>query len=281
MLRVAVPNILNAYDVLFVDLWGVTHNGKVPFPGTLAVFQSFKEQGKHVYLLSNAPRMPQPAKARLQELGVDRGLYKDLLTSGYECHKHLKNRPDDFYKNLGKKVFHLGPERDKNLFTDLDYEEVTAVSEADFVLITGTEKWDCQLSDYAAILEEALACHLPTVCANPDLQVFHGSDLVICSGAIAKEYERMGGYVRYHGKPDPSVYEVLHKMVCEQTGQDIPKEKILMIGDSLRTDILGANRYGIDSLLVLTGIHGGMNPDQLRLLCEEYGAFPTHIADAL
>ncbi len=276
-----ISSFLDNYDVLFVDLWGVTHNGKTPFPGSMEVFKYFKDNGKHVYLLSNAPRMPDAAIKKLTEMGVPRHFYDDLMTSGFECHNHLKDRPDDFYNGLGKNLFHLGPERDKNLFTSLDYTEVSTISDADFILITGTEKWDCTLADYEEILKSALEKSLPAICANPDLQVFYGNDLVLCSGSIAKEYERMGGTVRYHGKPDTCVYETLYHMACTQTGQKIAKEKILMVGDSLRTDIKGANNFGIHSLLVLTGLHGQESPESLKNLSEKYQAFPTHVKNML
>jgi HAD superfamily hydrolase (TIGR01459 family) len=290
MFQNGLSTLLDQYDVFFFDLWGVTHNGKVPFPGALDSFKNLKKEGKAVFLLSNAPRMPEPAIAKLTEMGIDRDYYHDLYTSGYECHLHLKNRPNNFYQNLGHKLYHVGPERDRNLFTPLrEYTPVSKIEEADFLLVTGTDVWDRTLESYQDELNQALKHNLPLVCANPDKRVMHGEDTVICSGAIASKYKDMGGTVCLHGKPDPIVYQVLHSITNETLDKNIDKSRILMIGDSLATDIAGANAYGIDSLMVLSGIHGShllphlsekeLFQEKLETLSQEHNSHPTYVME--
>ncbi len=290
MLTNGLSSIADQYTVFFFDLWGVTHNGKTPFPDTLDSFKNLKNKDKAVFLLSNAPRMPEPAITRLTEMGIDREYYHDLYTSGYECHLHLKDRPDSFYQNLGSKLYHIGPERDCNLFKPLqNYTTVENIDEADFLLVTGTDAWDRTLESYQEELDQAWARRLPLVCANPDKRVLHGDDTVICSGAIAAKYKDMGGTIRQHGKPDPGVYETLHAIAKRTLNKDIDKSQILMIGDSLATDIAGANAYGIDSLMVLSGIHGSdllqnlAEPNQFQdkfdKLTEEYKSRPTYVME--
>jgi ribonucleotide monophosphatase NagD (HAD superfamily) len=82
--------------------------------------------------------------------------------------------------------------------------------------------------------------------------VMHGGRPALCAGAIAERYEAMGGRVRWHGKPHRSVYDcVLGLLGVADRG------RILAIGDSLRTDIAGADAAGIPSLFIAgSGIHG-------------------------
>ncbi|MBY0463222.1 MAG: TIGR01459 family HAD-type hydrolase [Alphaproteobacteria bacterium] len=285
-----LSSLVHQYDLFFIDLWGVTHNGKTPFPEALECYQNLKKEGKPVFILSNAPRMPEAAIKKLSGMGLPRDLYNDLQTSGYECHKNLRDRSDAFYQALGTRLYHVGPERDRNLFTSLEYTDVTNIDDADFVLVTGTDMWDRTLESYQSELDQALQRNLPLVCANPDKRVLYGDEIVLCSGAIAAHYQSMGGKMRQHGKPDAEIYQILHSRAQESLNKEISKDRILMIGDSLATDIAGANAYGIDSLMVLSGIHGGeLLPhfkkntfnETLKQLGQQYNAEPTYVAEKM
>lgn len=288
-----VSSLANQYDLFFIDLWGVTHNGKTPFPEALECYQNLNKEGKSVFILSNAPRMPEAAIKRLSEMGVSRDLYHDLHTSGFECHKNLRDREDDFYKTLGTRLYHIGPERDRNLFTPLEeYTAVNNIDDADFILLTGTDAWDRTLESYQEELEKALERDLPLVCANADKRVMYGDEIVLCSGAIATHYQSMGGKMRQHGKPDAEIYQLLHERAQKALDKEVSKDRILMIGDSLATDIAGANAYGIDSLFVLSGIHGGellsdfkKDTDtfnkSLKELGKQYNAAPTYVMEKM
>ena len=98
--------------------------------------------------------------------------------------------------------------------------------------------------------EQSLMRDLPMICANPDLVVMHGAKLALCAGALAKWYEDKGGKVRWHGKPYRSVYDS-----CLALLGVADRSRILAVGDSLRTDIAGADAAGLDSLFVVGGIH--------------------------
>ena len=286
-----LEEIASSFDGFFFDLWGVTHNGKVPFPGALDCLNALKDLGKTVVFLSNAPRRPSIAKDRLTEMGVDSSLYADLYTSGYDCYLHLKDRPDSFYQELGNRFFHTGPERDHTTFQGLDIIKVDSIAEADFILATGTDSWASQLSDYEPLLQEARAKNIPLICANPDRIVMLGDDVVLCPGSISERYEQLGGFVRYHGKPDPKVYQCAFDLLNIYADKPVAKERILMIGDSLATDITGANRFGIPSLMVMSGIHGffllphkdDLDALQFNLgqLTEKYKTTPTYIMEEL
>jgi HAD superfamily hydrolase (TIGR01459 family) len=278
--------IAERYDAFIVDLWGVVHNGKQPYPGVLDCFEALKRTGKHTLLLSNAPRRAHAAVTRLTELGVARALYDDVLTSGEDAWQALRTRgqPDaaPFYRQLGRRCFLFGAARDLSLFEQIDVERVPDIATADFILCTNLYDYGQTPADHEATLRAAVARGQPMICANPDLVVVHGDALEYCAGAVAELYERLGGRVVYHGKPHAPIYARARAML----GGAAP-ERVLCIGDSLRTDIAGANAAGLDSLLVVGGIHleefagtdGRLEMDRVRAACAAASAWPRWIAE--
>ncbi len=265
-------DIANNYDAFIFDLWGVTHNGKQAFPGTIEAFEEIKKLHKPIYFLSNAPRRKSAAIVQLEERGVPRDLYVDLMTSGEDCYEHLRDRPDAFYQSLGSKLYHLGPDKDKNLFAGLSYESVD-IEKADFVLNTGTLTFEDTVESYEPVLEKAHSNALPMICANPDKIVLYGDGEAICAGLIAERYKEMGGKVIYHGKPDESIFAKTFVKF------NMNGKRMLMVGDSLSTDIKGAQNAGIDSLFILSGIHRVPSFDDAVPLYTTFGVVPTYVQE--
>lgn len=272
--------IASSYDGYLVDLWGTVHNGVAPLPGAPECLAALKAAGKKVCLLSNAPRRVRSVTARLDEMGVPRSSYDHAMSSGEATHLALRDRTDPWHAALGERCFHLGPPRDNDVREDTGLEMVPSVEKADFVLATGIDDYADPIEKYEGVLAEAAARRLPMICANPDLVVIVGEQMSICAGMFAKRYEELGGEVFYHGKPHPSVYRTCLELL------DLPPERVLGIGDSLRTDIAGAAAAGLDSLLLLDGIHGeeiaampGASLDErLQAMARREGASPTYVA---
>lgn len=249
------------YDGVILDLWGVVHDGAAPFPGVLDCMQRLGAAGTRIVLLSNAPRRADDVVRRIERIGVPRALYHGVMSSGEECWQYLNKREDPFYAALGRRCLHLGSDRDLEMRDGLDLDFVESIGAADFILNTGPAGWDDTLADYEPILIAARARGLPMVCANPDLVVIHDGKPALCAGALAEDYERLGGKVRWHGKPDPSVY-----LSCLELLGVVDGRGILVVGDSLRTDIAGAARAGLDSLLIAGGVHAaefGVGQDEV------------------
>ena len=240
------------YDGFILDLWGVVHDGTAPFPGVLDCMGRLIEARKRVVLLSNAPRRSDDVVRRIAKIGVPAGLYHGVMSSGEEAWQHLARRDDPFYAALGRRVLHIGSERDLEIREGLGLDFVETPAEADFILNTGPAEWEDTIADYAPVLSAARERGLPMVCANPDLVVIHNGRPALCAGALAEHYESIGGRVRWHGKPYPSVYDS-----CLALMGVAERRRILAIGDSLRTDIAGAAGAGIDALLILGGVHAG------------------------
>lgn len=266
------------FDGVILDLWGVIHDGLTPYPGVLDCLAELKRAGKRSCLLSNAPRRVTEVIARLEEIGVPRHLYDAVLSSGEAAHWAIADRPDRFHADLGRRCLHLGPPRDNSVHEGLDLDLVTQPEEADFVLNTGADGFDDTLDDYKPILEKAARCGLPMICANPDLTVMMGDTVAICAGLLAEHYEVLGGRVAYHGKPHPPVYQQ-----CLALLEPVSSSRLLAVGDNFLTDIAGANRAGLASLLVTSGIYaqelsqsgtGTPDPAAIAKLAASTGAYP-------
>jgi HAD superfamily hydrolase (TIGR01459 family) len=240
------------YDGFVLDLWGVIHDGVHPYPGAVDCLQHLRAVGKRSVLLSNAPRRSRSAETMLRNMGIGAELYDAILTSGEAVHLALRDRADPWFAALGRRVFHLGPERDRNVLGGLDFAVVDEPGGADWVLNTGPDdhRSPTDVAAFEDVLQECARHALPMICGNPDLEVIRGGVRVICAGALAARYEQMGGSVRSLGKPDPAIYVPVMAML------GTAKSGTLAVGDSLRTDIAGATRAGIDACWVLGGIHG-------------------------
>lgn len=244
-------SLARRHDGFILDLWGVIHDGVTAYPGAAACLAQIKALGKPAVLLSNAPRRAHAAQAAMRGMGIADDLYSGILTSGEAAHMALRDRDDPWFAALGRRMYHLGPVRDSNVFETLDLDLVERPEDADFVLNTGPDDLGgpTEVADWEALLQSFRRAGLKMICANPDLEVIRGGVRLICAGALTQRYEEIGGQARWLGKPDPAIYTPVLAML----GTD--PARTLAVGDSLRTDIAGAKRRGIPSCWVLGGIH--------------------------
>jgi HAD superfamily hydrolase (TIGR01459 family) len=238
--------IAPAYDALVCDVWGVLHNGHKAFAPACAALKTFKENYGPVILLTNAPRpVPDVEELFVEKYGVPLDCYDAIVTSGVATRDDLEKRTES-----GKlSMLHLGPERDGGIFEGLDIETVD-VERAKIVLCSGLYDDDTETpADYAPLLAQMKARKLTMICANPDWVVQRGGKLVYCAGAVASEYEKIGGEVIYYGKPKTAIYDYVRAAAKGA-------KNLLAIGDGMHTDIKGANAAGIDALFIADGVHG-------------------------
>jgi HAD superfamily hydrolase (TIGR01459 family) len=277
-LLAGLSHIADRYDGYIVDLWGVMHDGARTYPGACETLRALKARGSRVVMLSNAPRRATAAAARSAQVGVTADLYDHLMSSGEEAWQALRDRSDPWYAALGRRVLLFAAVHDRPFLGGLGLAEATGVEDADFLLVTGAASGET-VADYEARLAAAAAAGVPMICANPDLEVIHDGRREICAGALAARYAALGGTVRYHGKPHASVYHTCFGLLGLAD-----RRRILAVGDSLKTDVTGANGVGIDSLLVTGGIHAeelgaaaGEHPDPgvLAAVCARAGQRPT------
>ena len=234
-----LSSIVDNYQLFYVDLWGVVHNGVFLHQEAIKVLNEISKKKKDFILLTNAPRPNDAVKSFLEKLGMEKQIRDHVFTSGEAALNYLK-------KNLSKKTFfHIGPPRDFDLFKDFKKKKIESIEYCDYILCTGLfDSQDEDLQYYKNLLEKNIKKKM--ICTNPDLIVDRGSTREFCAGSVAMVFEKMGGKVIYFGKPYPEIYN---------QSIDNKNKKILSIGDNLNTDIKGANLLNYDSLLISNGVH--------------------------
>ena len=232
-----LSDIFDNYDTFVIDLWGVIHNGVKLNPKAIEAIKQLKNRSKKIVFLSNAPRPSLKVVNFLLKMNMNKEYLSNVITSG-EAAMHAINK-----NQFGKTFYHLGPTRDTSVFEKVK-ENKTDLDNCDFILCTGLfDDHENNLEYYKKFLAKHIKKKL--VCTNPDLTVHRGSVEELCAGSVAKVFEDLGGEVIYFGKPHKEVYKMCFK-------QD---EKVLAIGDNLRTDIKGANNLNIDCIFISEGVH--------------------------
>jgi HAD superfamily hydrolase (TIGR01459 family) len=234
------------YDVLLCDVWGVVHNGVTAFPHACDALMRARARGAAVILITNAPRQSAVVARQLEKMHVPREIYDAIVSSGDVTRAVIEARP-------GQSLFHLGPERDRSMFTGF---KVAPLETADYVVCSGLDNDDVETPEnYRARLETMLARKLFMVCANPDVVVERGDKLVYCAGSLADLYATMGGEVLYAGKPYRPIHDMALAKAQAAAGRKVAASRVLAIGDSVRTDLKGARTAGVDFLFGTSGIH--------------------------
>jgi HAD superfamily hydrolase (TIGR01459 family) len=233
-------------DIVLSDIWGVIHDGLVAFPDACKALQTFRAEGGTVVMITNAPRPADSVQRQLRKLGVADTTYDAIVSSG-DLTRHFVTG------HRGQSVYKIGPERDNSVFRDLDVS-FTPLDQADYIVCTGLFDDETETpDDYREMMTQALARKLTLICANPDIVVERGDRLIYCAGAIAELYRSLGGEVIFYGKPHRPIYDralgIAHDLRSNTTG------RVLAIGDSVRTDLTGANALGINCVFLTRGIH--------------------------
>ena len=259
-----LSEIFNNYDTFIIDLWGVMHNGIKLNSKAIEAVGRLKNKEKKIVFLSNAPRPSSAVVSFLLKMNMEKKYLTNVITSGEAAMNAINQN------KFGKTFFHLGPTRDSSIFEKVK-DSKTNIDNCDFILCTGLfdednpdinepQLHENDLNYYKNFLIKHISKKL--VCTNPDLTVHRGSKEEYCAGYVAKIFENLGGEVIYYGKPYKEVYNM-----CFDS-----QEKVLAIGDNLRTDIKGANNLNIDCIFISDGIHRNefKNIAELNTLLNKY-----------
>jgi HAD superfamily hydrolase (TIGR01459 family) len=249
-----LSEIADRYEAVLCDIWGVLHNGARGFPAAAQALRALRKAGKPVALVTNAPRPDYEVAAQLASFGIGDDCYDAIATSGDVCARAIAGR-------LPAKPFHLGPDRDLPVYdaatrmAGADIRPV-ALEQAGFVVCTGLVEDTIETpANYEDVLQSCLAKNLTMVCANPDLVVYRGEQLVYCAGALAERYQQLGGAVEQAGKPYAPIYLAAFAMLEKSHGAALAPARALAIGDAMHTDIAGAQNFGLDCVWITSGVH--------------------------
>jgi HAD superfamily hydrolase (TIGR01450 family) len=283
-----ILELKDKFDIFIFDAYGVFWDGGDFYNGSREAMEYLVKIGKTVYILSNAAGLSESVSAKYDKRGLKKGIhYHEIISSGTAARHALENREIKELANV-KNVYQFGAPNDK-LFSGLDYVNVDNLKDADFIYVStplfndeeknvlvakghgeylfesmspkGPRKWNTtKLEVFEDKVKELLARGIPILNANPDLSFIERTkdgieNLVICQGSIASLLRKGGAKVIELGKPNVAVYEFVFNTLKKSGIDTSDKSKICMIGDTLRTDIKGANNAGIKSVLcVETGI---------------------------
>ncbi len=283
-----LSDLAGRYDVILSDVWGVVHDGQRAFSDAVEALTRFRQAGGTVVLITNAPRPNAPIRAQLDALSVPRTAYDDIVTSGDSTVALIAARGEGPF-------YHIGPERDRALMDEVEARTgrrpaLGELQDAAHVICSGlfddrSETPDHYGATYAAMRERGVEM----ICANPDVVVHVGDQLIFCAGALAERYEALGGTVLYAGKPHAPIYDLALSLAAKARqggapGAGVDAARVLAIGDGMRTDVAGAVRQKLDCLFITNGIHrddtgpgdGTLDPAALTRFLDGAAHRPTY-----
>ena len=260
-----LADIAFEYDAIFCDIWGVVHNGRRPNFAACGALERYRDEIGPVVLMSNTSRPSAYVPESFAQIEMPDGFFDAIVTSGDAIVNELARRSPGPAFLIGT-VDEEG-EEGFGLFDQVPMH-FAEIDDAAFAVCTGPYDYDDDPESYEELLQELLDRELDMVCTNPDVKVQIEGREVWCAGAIAQVYERMGGEVVYGGKPHHPIYYLGRAWLEETLGYS--PERILMIGDNLFTDVLGAQREGIDCLFIQDRLYG-KTAKEFRAICEKNG----------
>ncbi|KAL3752760.1 hypothetical protein ACJRO7_000194 [Eucalyptus globulus] len=278
------------FKAWFLDQFGVLHDGKQPYPGAISTLEKLASSGAKMVIISNSSRRASTTMEKMKHLGFDPSLFVGTITSGELTYQYLKRRDDAWFAALGTSCIHMTwSDRGAISLEGLGLQVVENVAEAEFILAHGTEALGqasgsvrpMKLEDLEKILEQCAAKRIPMVVANPDFVTVEARALRVMPGTLASKYEKLGGDVKWMGKPGKIIYEAAMKMA------DVDASDSIAVGDSLHHDIKGANAVGIQSAFITCGIHAselGLNSfaevadlSRVSALASKYSSCPSYV----
>lgn len=244
----SIAEVSHLYDLFLVDLYGVVHDGLYAYKNAVAAVCYLKEQNKKVVFFSNSPRPKEFVAEQLAQMSSKLTGY-DIFTSGSMFVDMLEKSDKDMLSFLRGKAFLITNDNSHPIITINNLNIADTIQEATYALIIAHALHDEELAKFDSEMKNLIERKIPAICPNPDLIANNGDGMVYAAGTFAKRYEDLGGVVHYIGKPHRDFYQFTLQ------GSQVDKNKILAVGDNINTDIKGAVDFGIDSLLILKGVH--------------------------
>lgn len=279
---VNISKVIDPFDTIIIGLYGVLSDGAGIKSEAVSALINMKKSGKRIILLTNSSMRISTIIHYLHENKVPIAIFDAIVSAGEILHYKLKNREGE-YAAIGTTYYKIGDLSATALFSELDYQLVDDLPKADFLYIGGVENPEAIVENYRPLLEYAASLGMPLVCAGNDTSTYINGKVCLAPGAIAEQYAVLGGKIITIGKPDSQIIEYALDDI-----ENLDKNKVLLIGDNLMTDIKGANLAGIASALISKGIHvnflgEGYIPDvaKTRELAINFDTYPDYVISNL
>ncbi len=257
MKHTTLENLVDQFDAFFIDQFGVLMDASGPYPFAIDAIKRLSKYGKPIVLISNSGKRARENCERLERLGFELSSLTAVITSGEVAYWTIKNKFDDsVFKQ--PKIYLISRDSDTSPVNGLSCKIAKNTDEADYLIIAGSESDTKSLSYYTSLLEPMANKGVPAFCTNPDLVMLTPNGTSFGAGLIAKEYEEMGGYVTWFGKPHPLIYKFALNKIPK-----IESHNVLCIGDSVEHDIRGSFNANCSSALVKTGIAATKKEEKL------------------
>ncbi len=264
-----LAGVLHLYDTFLVDQFGVLHDGIKPYPQAVDCLTRLRAAGKTVVIVSNSGKRSSINIERMNALGIDDSLYDHFVTSGDVAHQYIK---EQVVNKIRRTCFLISRDNDTSAVNDLDIELTDHPTEADMIIISGSESDKIDEQHYSRLLAQAASENIMCLCTNPDKKMLTTNGINFGAGHIASIYEELGGEVVWIGKPYEAIYSHIFKLLTLAS-----KEKALCIGDSIEHDIAGGRNNNLNTLLVRTGIVANVSDADLVDQFEQKGIAPNYM----
>jgi HAD superfamily hydrolase (TIGR01450 family) len=270
-------SIVGKYEVVFFDAYGVLKNYNGLIPGIESTIRYLHEENIDFYVLTNdASRSPDDLARSYQTLGIKEITSEKIISSGMLAREYLRykvKKGTAAYLGTSKSAHYIESQGLGTLsIRQLDLDNVDDVN---VLVLLDDEGFDWK-RDINKVINLLRKRNIPVIVANTDFAYpVTDEEVSVAIGALSEMIETVVGrkFIKF-GKPDSQMFMFAYERILER--KQVSKEKILMVGDTLKTDILGGNKFGIDTVLVLSG---NTLPDQAHFLIRSTGIIPNYICD--
>jgi len=279
MEKVSFKSIVKDYKAIFVDSYGVLKSHQGLIEGVQSTISHLRDEGKIFRVVTNdASRSQEEQVEMFARIGLNNLSTEEIITSGMLARHFLE------LKVKSGKIAYLGTPNSAKYFlqfglepvpvADIDLDNIDDILAFVFLDDEGFD-WNAGINKTVNFLRRK---NLPVIVANSDKYYpINNNDVAVAVGGISRLIESVLNqkFIRF-GKPDSQMFMYAFDDI-NKIG-NYTKSDILMVGDTLHTDILGGNKFGLKTLLVLSG---NTRPDSVEMKINSSGIIPDYISDSI
>jgi len=272
-------SIVKNYKAVFFDAFGVLKNHQGLIPGIINTFEYLDKKGIKYYILTNdSSRSPEMLAQWYQDRGVYQVTADKILSSGMVAMEYFKLKVSN-----GNAVAYLGTENSAHYIEtaglttiavkNIDLNHIDHIESFAFLDDEGFN-WNEDINKAINLLRKK---NMAVVVANTDINYpVNQNDVSVAIGSLADMVEKIIGksFIRF-GKPDAQMFLLAYERALQDI--EVRRNEILMVGDTLHTDIMGGNKFGLDTVLVLSG---NTLPEMANIRISSSGIIPTFISES-